>query len=89
MEMKTKQQLTQLEAEKLRLAANYLQGRFESFNIELIDMAEDSESWNFKFEYQSKYDRVIKTKILTIPVNKADNKIGKIIGGRPAAPVLK
>jgi hypothetical protein len=82
MEKKTKGELTPLEAEKLRLAKNYLSGKFESFNIELIDMVEDSHNWNFKFEYQSKYDRVIKTKVLTIPVNKSDNTIGKIIGGR-------
>jgi hypothetical protein len=83
MEEKTEKELTQLETLKLRLAEDYLTARFESFNIELINMVEDPHYWNFKFEYQSRYDKVEKTKILTIPVNKGDNTIGKIVGGRP------
>ena len=86
---KTRQELTRLEAEKLRLAEDFLKARFESFNIELINMTDDLDRWNFRFKYQSMSDRVRKTKIVTIPVIKADSRIGKMRGGYAQAPELK
>lgn len=81
MEKKRLKDLTSDEYDISRLATDHLLRTNDIHKMEMIYMTEEEKSWNFLYEYTSKYDKPKSRKIkrLIIPVMKVDNSIGRAI----------